>query len=274
MQHRPFRFGVIGAWARDCDDWAAQARRAEQLGYSSLLVPDTLGTLAPWPAVAVAAAVTSALRVGPYVLATSRRNPEEVAWEAATVQLLSGGRLELGLGAGRPAAAQEVERLGLPPASAAERLDRLRRTVAAVRERSPEVPVLIAGSGPRALALAGELADAVALGVPPDADETALAGAVGRVRDAAEQAHRPDGVELNLNLALVGDDVPPWLAQRVGAAAGALADGSSVATLRGTTEQRCATLRRRRDELGISYVVTSTAFAGDLAPVVDRLSGT
>jgi probable F420-dependent oxidoreductase len=272
MQTRPFRFGVVGAWARDADDWGRQARHAEDLGYSTLLVPDTLDTLAPWPAVAVAAAVTSRLRVGPYVLATSRRHPDEVAWEAATTDLLTAGRLELGLGAGRPAAAAEAERLGLPPASAGERLARLRRTVAAVRERSPGVPVLIASSGPRALALAAELADTVALGVPPDADELALAAAVGRVRDAA--TGDPDAVELNLNLALVGDDVPPWLSQRLGDQVRALADGTSVAALHGSTEQRCATLRRRRDELGISYVTLPSAFAEDFAPVVEQLAGT
>jgi probable F420-dependent oxidoreductase len=272
MPHKPFRFGVVGAWARDAEDWARQARRAEDLGYASLLVPDTLDTLAPWPAVAVAAAVTSTLRVGPYVLATNRRQPEEVAWEAATVDLLAGGRLELGLGAGRPAAAKEVERLGLPAASPAERLARLRRTATAVRERSPGVRVLIAGSGPRTLALAGGLADTVALGVAPDADEATLATAVGLVREAA--ATRPDGVELNLNLALVGDEVPPWLARRFGEQARSLTDGSSVAALRGTTEERCATLQRRRDELGISYVTLGAPFAEDLAPVVARLAGT
>jgi alkanesulfonate monooxygenase SsuD/methylene tetrahydromethanopterin reductase-like flavin-dependent oxidoreductase (luciferase family) len=272
MQHRPFRFGLVGAWARDADDWVRQARRAEDLGYSSLLVPDTLDTLAPWPAVATAAAVTSRLYVGPYVLATSRRHPDEVAWEAATAGLLSGGRIEVGLGAGRPAAAAEAERLGLPPSSPAERLARLRRTVTAVRERSAALKVLIAASGPRALALAGELADTVALGVPPDADEDRLAAAASVVHEAA--AGRPDGVELNLNLALVGDEVPPWLAQRLGAHARALVDGTSVAALHGTTEERCAVLRRRRDELGISYVTLPAAFADDLAPVVAQLAGT
>src|SRR4051794_41843676 len=117
MHHRPFRFGVVGAWARDAEDWARQAREAEQLGYSSLQVPDTLDTLAPWPAVAVATAVTSTLRGGPYVLATSRRHPDEGAWEAATPDPLGGGRPELGLGGGRPAAPAEGERLrAAPPA--------------------------------------------------------------------------------------------------------------------------------------------------------------
>ena len=272
MATRPFRFGVVGAWARDAEDWARQARRAEGLGYSTLLVPDTLDTLAPWPAAAIAAAVTSTLRVGPYVLATSRRTPHEVAWEAATTHLLTAGRLELGLGAGRPAAAAEAELLGLPPATAAERLARLRRTVAAVRERSPAVPVLIAASGPRALTLAAELADTVALGVPPDGDERALAAAAARVRDAAA-AERRDAVELNLNLALVGEEVPPWLSQRLGDQVRSLVDGTSVAALHGSIVERCATLRRRRDELGISYVTVAAAFAEDLAPVVDQLTG-
>lgn len=108
--------GVVGLEA---------ARRAEDLGFSTLLIPDTLGpTLSPLVALAHAAAATTTLRVGTHVLATDFRNPVLVAREAATLDLLCGGRLELGLGAGRPPPhrAAEIE-LNLNLAAAGAELD-------------------------------------------------------------------------------------------------------------------------------------------------------
>src|SRR4051794_7115412 len=76
MSDHPFRFGIVAAQARSGDDWMAKARRAEALGYATMLMPDTLGaTLSPLPALAVAAAATQSLRVGTYVLANDFRNP-------------------------------------------------------------------------------------------------------------------------------------------------------------------------------------------------------
>jgi len=101
---RPFRFGVVAAAARSADEWADKARRIEALGYATLGVPDGLRfTFAPLPAVAMAAAATRTLRVGPYVLANDYRNPVLLAKEVGTLDFLSGGRFELGIGAGRPA---------------------------------------------------------------------------------------------------------------------------------------------------------------------------
>src|SRR5215831_6657951 len=105
---RPFRFGVVAAQARSAEEWTAKARRIESLGFSTLLMPDGLRYVpAPVPALAAAAAVTSTLRVGTYVLANDFRNPVLVAKDAATVDLVSGGRFELGIGAGRPAASED-----------------------------------------------------------------------------------------------------------------------------------------------------------------------
>ena len=101
MSKRPFRFGVVTGQSRSAEEWIAKARRAESLGFSSFLIPDTLGqTFAPFPALAMAAAATHSLHLGTYVLANDQRNPVLVARECATLDFLSGGRFELGLGAG------------------------------------------------------------------------------------------------------------------------------------------------------------------------------
>src|SRR5919197_91936 len=123
---RPFRFGVVAASARSGDEWASKARRAEALGYASLVVPDGLNySLAPLPALAAAAAATRSLRVGTYVLANDFRNPVLLAKEVGTLDLLTGGRFELGLGAGRPAAAAENRMLGIAFDPGAVRVSRL-----------------------------------------------------------------------------------------------------------------------------------------------------
>ena len=104
MTHpRKFRFAAQLAKAPDgtARSWAEQARKAQDLGYSTLLVPDHFGDqLAPVPALMAAADATSTLRVGALVFDNDYRHPLMLAKEAATLDLLSGGRLELGLGAG------------------------------------------------------------------------------------------------------------------------------------------------------------------------------
>ena len=98
---RPFRFGVIVYEAKSKDEWAAKAQRAENLGYSTFLVPDHLeDQLAAVPALVAAAEVTSSIRLGSSVFDNDFRHPVMLAKEAATIDLLSGGRFELGLGTG------------------------------------------------------------------------------------------------------------------------------------------------------------------------------
>src|ERR1700754_332614 len=97
----PFRFGVQVAGPADAAGWVAQARRVEALGYSTLTLPDHFTPqLAPLPALAVAAAVTTTLRVGALVHDNDYKHPLVLAKELATLDVLSGGRVEIGLGAG------------------------------------------------------------------------------------------------------------------------------------------------------------------------------
>jgi probable F420-dependent oxidoreductase len=270
--NRPFRFGIVAAQPPDAQAWLATARRAEDLGYDVLLTPDNVSGLSPVPALAAAAAVTTRLRVGTYVLAAPYRPAAQVAWDAAALDLLSAGRFELGLGAGRPAAAAEAARLGRPFGGGGERVEQVADAVSAARERVPGLRVVVAGTGPRLLARIVSDVDTLALGHAPDKDESALAGTVRLVRDLAGE--RADDIELNINLLAVGDESPPWLRQVVGADLSELVARGSASVLTGSTDQMVDRLRRRRDEFGISYVVTNAAFLDALAPVVERLAAT
>src|SRR6202163_1354415 len=127
MTHpRKFRFAVQLSKAPDgtARSWAEQARKAEDLGYSTLLMPDHFGDqLAPVPALMAAAAATSTLRLGTLVFDNDYRHPVVLAKEAATVDLLSGGRLEFGLGAGWMTS--DYEQSGIPLDPPGTRIERM-----------------------------------------------------------------------------------------------------------------------------------------------------
>ncbi len=297
MTH-PFRFGVVAGFARTGEEWAQNARRVESLGYSTLVIPDNMRyTLAPIPALAAAAAATRTLRVGPYVLANDFRNPVMLAKDAATVDFLSGGRLELGLGAGRPDAAGENRMLGLPFDRGGVRVSRLAESLALLKRllggetasaegpyytpseaqvspppvQKPHPPILVAGSGRRLLSIAACEADMVAFGIAPTETEEGAAEKVSWVREAA--GARFDRLELNLNLMAVGDRVPRFISGQMGLDAARLAAGGSVAAVTGSTEEMCETLLRRRERLGFSYLLVADELMDTLAPVVERLAG-
>jgi alkanesulfonate monooxygenase SsuD/methylene tetrahydromethanopterin reductase-like flavin-dependent oxidoreductase (luciferase family) len=267
---RPFRFGLVAAQTSTAAEWTALARRIENLGYASLLVPDTIYTLAPTIACAVAATATTTLHVGSYVLSAPNRSPGQVALESESLSTLTDGRYELGVGAGRPGAQADAELFGRHYGSPAERIAAVRATVVAVRQRTPDTAILVAGAGPRMLDLAGELADTVAFGLPPEADEAALAEAVHRVERASSGRGYP--IELSTNLLVVGDAPPPWNPTELNVRD--LIAAGSIAVLSGSVQQMADRLRQRRDRLGISYVCTSAAYADALAPVVEQLAGT
>lgn len=283
--HHPFRFAVVAAVAPPDGSWAEQARRFEALGYSAVQVPDTLNTLAVFPALAAAAAVTSTLRVGSYVVAVPNHRPAAVAHEALTLDNLSGGRLELGLGLGRPGAAAEAAVLGVQFGSPGERIALLRETIRAVRERfaqpgrgpvqpvqKPHPPLLIAGAGDRMLRLAAQEADIVALSLSVEADEEELAAKSDRLRELA--GSRAQALELALNIAMMGEEVTPWLANVVGADPAHLLRVGAVSALNGTPAQIADVLRRRRERTGLSYLQVNGMFAEKFAPVVEILAGT
>jgi len=295
---RAFRFGVVAAGARSADAWLAKARRIESLGYTSLVIPDNLRyTLAPLPALAAAAAATTSLRLGTYVLANDLRNPVLLAKDVASLDLLSGGRFELGIGAGRPDSAAENAMLGLSFDAGGVRVARLAESLGILKAllagqrvdlaagayhasgaevsplpvQQPRVPILVAGSGRQMLRLAAREADIIALGLPPDATEGVVAERVEWIREAAGE--RFGDIELNINLMAVGERVPYQLAQRMHLSASDLAERGSMAALSGSTEAMCEQLQLRRERLGVSYLLVSDELMDDFAPVVERLSG-
>ncbi|OUC80489.1 LLM class flavin-dependent oxidoreductase [Streptosporangium minutum] len=268
MTTHPFRFGAVAGYAPSAEAWAGLARRAERMGYATLLVPDTLGTFSPFAAAATAAAVTTTLRVGTYVVSAPYRTPEAVAWETSTLHTLTGGRFELGVGAGRPRAEQDAAVLGVEFGTPAQRIERLARTVDAVRD----VPILIAASGARLLELAARKADIVALGVPPQFTEEQLAAKLDDLYELA--GDRYDHLEISMNLASVGDEPPAWLTGQMGADPREVAARGGTGVLTGTVDEMVETLRRRRDRLGVSYVSVNAQFLEEFAPVVERLTGT
>ena len=185
---KAFRFGVIVRSARSRAEWMDQARKLEDLGYSSLTVPDHLAEMfSPMPALVSAAAATKTIRVGTTVLNNDFRHPVLVAREAATVDLLTDGRLELGLSAAY--VKSEYEQVGLRFDLGGTRVERLAEAVVIVRRlltgkrvtfagrhyrvtdhtiyplpvQQPHPPILIGGNGPQLLTLAAKEADIVGL---------------------------------------------------------------------------------------------------------------
>lgn len=304
----PFRFAVTSSWAPSGEAWLARARRAEALGYDVLLMPDHLGRqLSPLAALAAAAAVTSRLRVGSFVFANDYRHPLVLAREAATIDLLSGGRLELGLGAGWNV--PDYRRLGRPYDPPAVRVDRLAEAVPLLKRllagetvehdgshyhlhgaiagllpvQRPRPPLLIGGGGPRMLRLAAREADIVGLlpqfdprGRPilRQATEGATARKVALVREAA--GARFEQLELNVivsDAGLIGSGAGPLASTlTLGKGAGAGLIGTPY-VLYGTLSRLRDLLLRRRERLGISYYALPARTMETMAPLVEALGG-
>src|SRR5437763_4500397 len=141
---RPLRFGVSVHVSKSRAELSVIARQAEELGYSTLLLPDHLGDqLSPIPALVAAADATSALRVGSLVFDNDFRHPVLLAKEAATLDVLSEGRLELGLGAGwmKP----EYDQAGIPFDRAGVRIGRVEEAIRIVKGLFADGPVEFAG---------------------------------------------------------------------------------------------------------------------------------
>lgn len=244
MNAKPFRFAVNVRSAGSSSEWAEKARRLETIGYGTLNVPDHLVDLpAPFPALVAAAAATIRLRVGTNVLNNDLRHPVLVAREAATVDLLSGGRLRLGLGAGSIRA--EYDEAGLHFDRGNVRVARLAEAVAIIKglfagERltfagkyycvrdhliaplpvqRPRPPLLIGGNGRRLLSLAAAEADIVGLSgitfrdgeaAPPDLSgwrPAAIDERIALIRQAAgEERFAQLEIEALVQQVIVTDD--------------------------------------------------------------------
>jgi len=288
----PFRFGVQLATLPP-DDWAERLRRIEAWGYDSVFWPDHFGPQwEPVAALAAAAAVTTRLKVGSLVYGIDYRHPIVLAKAAATIQLLSGGRHEFGLGAGwmesdYREAGMRYDRAGLRIERLEEALRIIRATwtqdktsfagrhytvtdaQAAVLPR-PAPPRLLIGGGPKVLAVAGRHADIVGVNpkvaggrVTVDAMQDATAERtrekVRWVKEAAAAAGRDvDALEWNalVFVAAVTDDPKPLreaLAKNGGMTVEQVA--ACPLYLTGPASEIRDVLARRREAFGISYVV-------------------
>lgn len=287
-------------------EWRAKARRIEELGYQVLLMPDHLSPqLAPVPALMAALDATTTLRAGSFVFANDYRNPVMLAKEIATLDVLSGGRVEFGLGAGW--ATRDYEMLGIPYDPPARRVDRLIEAArlidrlftedtvdsggahypvrgAKLRPRPlqrPRPPVMIGGGGPRMLAFAARHADIVALapqvnadGQPKVADLTtgATERKIARLRTAA--GTRFAALELNAIVfdAGVTDEPRTFLdaaATRMKAAITQVVD--SPYFLYGALGDLRRQLLARRDRLGITYYAIPEKVMEPFAPLAREL---
>jgi probable F420-dependent oxidoreductase len=309
---RPFRFGVNARSAGSRQEWTDKARRAEALGYAVLTAPDHLAEmLAPLPALAAAAAATTRLRVGTAVLNNDLRHPVVLAREAATLDLLTDGRLELGLGAGHMQA--EYEQVGLAFDPGATRVARLAEAVVVVKRllegeavtftgahyrvrahriyprpaQRPRPPIFIGGSAPRLLTVAAREADIVGLtgiafrggGAAPDVSDFRASIVDERVRLVRDVAGtRADDLELNVLVqrVIVTDDRHKAAAELATGRWAGLTTADVLASpyvLVGTVDQMVVDLKARRRRWGFSYITVQEPFMDALAPVVERLAG-
>lgn len=305
---RPFRFAIMATTAPDAAVWRAKARRVEELGYDVLLMPDHLGPqLAPTPALMAAADATMRLRIGSFVFANDYRNPVMLAKEAATLDVLSAGRLEFGLGAGWNT--RDYEQLGIAYDPPAVRVARMAEAIRLIRRlwteeavehsgahytvrgvkllpkpvQSPCPPIMIGGGGPTMLRLAARHADIVALAPQVNAEggphlahlaAGATADKIATVRAAAGE--RFASLELNVivfDAAVTGDrsSFAASVAARLkGAAAGVI---DSPYFLFGSLDQIRADLLARRERFGISYVALPEKVMEAFAPLAQELGG-
>lgn len=298
----PFRFGVNLMTSAPADEWRAKCRRAEELGYDVILVPDHLGMPAPFPALVAAAEATRRPRLGTFVLNAGFWNPALLAREVATTDALTGGRLELGLGTGYVKA--EHDTAGLPWLSPGERVDHLRRTIEELYRllaseehqpqpvQQPRVPLLVGGNGDRVLRLTAEHADIAAFtgarSVRGDSTgklEVMLPGEleerVGLYRELAAAAGREEpefgAAELNLLIQFVLDTddreaaVQP-LMERVPYLAPDQVLELPIGLI-GTVEEMTAQVLAQRERYGFTYLTVLEPSMEAFAPVMARLRG-
>ncbi len=268
MTDRAFRFGIV-AGASDLATWTGLARRVESLGYDTLLSPDPQGDLDPLTTLSAAAAVTTTLHVGTFVAVDMFRDARMLAWQAWSLNSLTGGRFELGLGTGRPDAGARTQALGGSFGTAGERLAHLAGTIAQLKSQPEPPTLLLAAAGPRMLALAAREADIVTMAWSPRTTEVEAREAVDRFRQAAGE--RLGEVELAINLLAVGDTPAPWLERFTGVGVPELVASGAVTVLPGSPQKGADTLRRWRDEFGVSYVTINSGFAEEFAPIVELL---
>ena len=318
---KPFRFGVQSFNAESAEDWAGQVRCAEELGYSAFHLADhILGAgpalekanhpeqdLAAIPAMAYAAAVTDKIKIGCRVFCVDYHLPIVLIKSAMTIDKLSNGRLEFGLGAGW--ITEEYNALGITRDEPKVRIDRLADVIEGVKafcndgpadlsnntiewkdfsgvpKPVSKPPIMVGGGSPRILRLAGREADIVSLNfnnrsgmIGPDgvgsSTETETQKKVGWVKEGAGKRFAELEIEIGAYFTFVMDDPAPVLEQF------AQMFGMTEAEMRahphalfGSVDAICEELERRRELHGISYITIGKDNMEAFAPVVAKLNG-
>ena len=313
---KPFRFGVISEQMTGRADWLTQVKQIEAFGYDTLLirdhfVPDFFGDqFAPLIALAVAATVTDRLRIGTMVLDNDYRHPVMLAKEAATLDLLSGGRFELGLGAGW--LRKEYRQAGLSFDQAGLRIERLGESIQVIKgffagkpvhfegqhyqvngiEGYPTPsqcppPLLLGGGKPRMLRLAGREADIISLLTASVASGTLQIDPAERLGPALEQklgwiregaGSRFDTIELSLMPTIIfAEDrdlaARQYLAQQGWSELSVRDVRNMPSVFIGTASDIARDMVARRQRYGISYYVFDDAMMAACAPLVALLAG-
>lgn len=283
---KAFRFGVVTGGHPSRTAWITLARRVEELGYATLLMPDVMGTPLPaMTALAVAVTATTKLRVGSYVFVNDYRNPALLAREIAALDLLSDGRVELGLGAGNWP--QDYQRLGIPFDQPGIRVSRFAEGLSIIKQfftgetvnfsgkyyttahlpgfprpvQRPHPPIVIGSGGRRMLTLAAREADVV---LPAGAQGADLEEKIGWIREAAGERFE----HLELGQTTFGIELTDGPA-----AVEPLVRAMPAEPRPMTTEQAVEHLLEQRERLGISYIQIQERQMENFAPVVARLNG-
>jgi probable F420-dependent oxidoreductase len=321
---RPFRFGVQSYHADSPGHWREQARRAEALGFSTFHLADhvigpgpalaatnhPVQTVAAIPAMVVAAEATESIRIGCRVFCIDYRNPVMLAKELATIDFFSGGRLEIGLGAGW--LENEYHAMGVPFDRAGVRLDRLEEQIAVLRAcfgdgetdvtgqyvhavgfegvpkpvQQPNPPIMIGGGAQRVLGIAGREADIVSLNFNNSSGKIGPQGVGSSTADLTAQkidwvkagaGDRFDEIEIEIGAYFTvvspdREDTMAKMAPMFGLSPEEF--GEHPHALIGSVDQICDQLVERRERYGISYVTFSASALESVAPVVERLAGT
>ena len=307
---RPFRFGVQASTAPSSSAWADLARRTEDLGYAVLTMPDHFtDQLAPVPAMTVAASVTTTLRVCALVFDNDYKHPVVLAKELATMDVLSDGRVDIGLGAGWMRS--DYDQAGMQYDTPGVRIDRFVEGLKVIRGcmadgafsftgshykitdynglpkplQKPCPPVIIGAGGKRMLGIAAREADIVGINpsltpgfvgpeVIADMSSASVAQKIAVVKEKA--GDRFSDIELNIRTFLVNvtDDglgAREKLAKGMGVDAALIHD--SPFALIGPPNELIETLQRRREQFGLSYVIVGGDDVESFAPVVAALAG-
>lgn len=310
--HRGFRFGVQVSKAATAQEWAELARRVEGNGYDVLTMPDHFtDQLAPMPALMAAASATTTLRVGALVFDNDYKHPVVLAKELATMDVLSNGRTEIGVGAGWMIS--DYEEAGIPYDSPKVRIDRFEEGLAVIKGtmgqgpfsfsgdhytitnynghpkpvQQPLPPILIGGGGKRVLTLAAKEADIIGINgtltagvVGPEALSTMTAESVDDkvniVAEAARAAGRLAEIEMNIRTFFVKvtndrEKTVDGISQMFGVSHDMI--DSSPFALIGSVESCIEQLQERREKWGFSYTIVGGENIDECAPIVAALSG-